>query len=196
MRLHLSTAAERGEPLWLPAARCDRRRIPAHLRPWLLDRASLTRRLQEHCPGRFAVEVLAQGWRRPMRNEVLALGTRRTTRALVREVRLLCHGEPLVFARTVIPAATLQGRRRRLGRLGSRPLGAVLFADPSMRRGELELSCMGPGQRLFDTATRGLAARPQAIWGRRSLFFLGERPLLVQEIFLPAVPAYRTAAGR
>lgn len=191
MKLHLSTSAERGEPLWLAARRFSRRRIPPPLLDWLLDRASLTRRLQDHCPRRFSVEVLAQGWRRPMRNEALLLGTRLPARALVREVRLLCGGMPLVFARTVIPAATLSGSRRRLARLGSRPLGAVLFADPGMRRGELELSCIRPGQRLFDTATRGLAEPPPRIWGRRSLFFLGERPLLVQEIFLPGVDERR-----
>jgi len=129
-----------------------------------------------------------------MRNELLVLGSRLWTRALVREVRLLCADVPLVFARTVIPAATLSGRRRRLGRLGSRPLGAVLFADHSMRRGALELACIRPGQRLFDGATRGLAEPPDRIWGRRSLFFLDHQPLLVQEIFLPGV--YRQDPAR
>lgn len=187
MQLRTSTSALGREPDWRSAEAFQRRHVPPSLRPWLLDRASLTRRLQEGCPGSFRVQVLAQAWERPMRNEVFALGGRFTTRALIREVRLLCADVPLVFARTVIPAATLSGPRRRLGRLGSRPLGAVLFADSSMRRGALEIASIRPGQRLFDRATGGMPRPPAVIWGRRSVFLLDRRPLLVQEIFLPGV---------
>jgi chorismate--pyruvate lyase len=93
-----------------------------------------------------------------------------------------------VFARTVIPRATLTGPRRRLTRLKTRPLGAVLFADPSMQRGPVEIARLTPRDKLYPVALRHLGRQPPEIWGRRSLFTLGGKPLLVSEIFLPGIP--------
>lgn len=163
------------------------RRIDAALRGWLLDPGSLTERLVAACDGRFRVEVVSQRHARPQRNECRVLRMRHGRHALIRQVRLYCGDQPWVFARTVIPLSTLRGRRRRLARLGNRPLGALLFADPGMRRDAMQISCIRPGQALFDTATRGLRSRPGAIWGRRSVFYLDGAPLLVSEVFLPGL---------
>jgi len=122
-----------------------------------------------------------------MLNEAKTLGMRRSRRALVREVHLLCNDEPWVFARTVIPPHTLKGRLRRLAKLGKKPLGAVLFADKSMERLEMEIACIEPGQQLYQLATHHLAISSQPIWGRRSVFRLNNRPLIVSEIFLPQI---------
>jgi len=116
------------------------------------------------------------------------LKLKRAQRGLIREVELLCSGKPCVFARTVIPVSTRRGKQRRLTRLGSRPLGAFLFADPTMRRGPVEISRMDRQHDLFRRATAGLQRPPAEIWGRRSVFYLGGKPLLVSEIFL-APPA-------
>jgi chorismate--pyruvate lyase len=166
----------------MPCGRLD----PA-MRDWLLDTGSLTQRLIEACPGRFRVEVIGQHYGRPHRNEYRILHMRHAQRALIRQVRLYCDDQPWVFARTVIPQKTLSGRRRRLARLGSKPLGAVLFADKSMRRDEMQISCIRAGQALFDVATRGLRPSPGSIWGRRSVFYLDGAPLLVSEVFLPGL---------
>lgn len=133
----------------------------------------------------FRVELLTQAWQLPRRDERLALSMRRHTFALVREVRLLCRQQPWVYARTVVPLRTLSGAQRRLGELGSRPLGALLFTDRSLQRGQLELARIRPGDRLFDAATAGMRSIPNEVWGRRSVFLLRGKPLLVQELFLP-----------
>lgn len=122
-----------------------------------------------------------------MLNEARTLGQRPEAYALVREVYLMCDDKPWVFARTVIPAGTLKGGRRRLANLGKRPLGAVLFADRSMRRSPVEIACLSPGQPLFARAVAPLCVTPEAIWGRRSVFRLSGQPLLVSEIFLPGI---------
>ena len=57
-----------------------------------------------------------------------------------------------------------------------------------MRRGEVEIARLTPGDSLYANATQRLAAIPAAIWGRRSLFTLSDKPLLVNEIFLPDIP--------
>lgn len=178
----------RAEPVWHEASRLHRREIPEVALQRLLDPASLTRRIQGACPGCFRVQVLAQGWARPQHNETLALGMRDGSWGFVREVHLLCDDQAWVYARTVIPRTTLTGPRRRLTRLKSRPLGAVLFADPSMRRGPVEIARLTPCDKLYPAAIGHLADRPPMIWGRRSLFTLGGKPLLVSEIFLPSIP--------
>ena len=113
-------------------------------------------------------------------------------RALIREVQLLCGETPWVFARTVIPVRTLTGAQRRLAWLGSRPLGAYLFADPAMQRGPVELVCIRPGAEMYQAAVKSLADHPGSLWGRRSLFRLAGKPLLVCEMFLPAIVSDRT----
>jgi chorismate--pyruvate lyase len=174
-------------PPWRPAARWSRTQLPERLRAWLLDPASLTQRILCACRGAFRVNVLNQSWCRPLRSEarVLELGAGR--HALVRQVQLLCDGDPWVYARTVIPAATLTGPQRRLARLRSRSLGAVLFSDPTMRRGETEIARLVPGNPLFALAARGLGVQGSEIWGRRATFRLRDKPLLVTEVFSPGI---------
>lgn len=156
---------------------------PAVLWDWLLDPASLTQRLQSVC-GEFRVEVLQSAWLRPSHDELRTLGLRADQRALVREVYLLCDGRPWVFARTVIPRETLSGKYRRLTYLGSRSLGAVLFSDKTMRREEVHVAHLAPMHALYARAAHRLVHKPPGLWGRRSLFYLRGRPLLLSEIFL------------
>lgn len=174
------------EPRWYFARRRLRSTAPAALWDWLLDASSLTRRLQRACGGHFRIEILEQRWGRPLASERRALGIKRGGRAVIREVRLLCGETPWVFARTVIPVRTLRGPQRRLAHLGAKPLGAALFADPHLRRGEVEVTRIGPGEKLFEHAV-GASAVAAAVWGRRSLFWLRGKPLLVSEFFLPAL---------
>ena len=177
-------------PRWHSPSRLFLRDAPAGLPLWLLDAGSLTQRLRQACAGRFRVRVLGQGWTRPSRDEAHALKLRPDAWAWAREVQLFCDQRPWVFARTLIPARTLRGRGRRLTRLGAKPLGAVLFADPGVRRGPVEIARIATGQRLHRRAFADFAEPPDAIWGRRSLFQIDDRPLLVCEFFLPDLPVY------
>ncbi|HFD92494.1 MAG TPA: chorismate lyase [Gammaproteobacteria bacterium] len=176
----------RREPVWMPAGPAVRRRIPAVLRPWLLETSSLTERLQACCRKAFRVRLLQLGWQRPMYNERHLVGARDWEYALVRHVHLMCGSHPWVFARTVIPLQTMRGAQRQLAHLGERPLGALLFADHTVRRGAVEIARITPDHGLYHTALGGDRSGQDAIWGRRSLFYFGVRPLLVSEIFLPA----------
>ncbi len=160
---------------------------PTRYAAWLRDPNSLTQRVQAACSGHFRVALLRQRWQRPLRSEARVLGLRPGVRALVREVFLMCDDTPWVYACTVIPRATLTGTQRRLARLHTRPLGAVLFADPTMRRGQAQVARLVPGDCLYAQAVAALPQPPAEIWARRSLFFLRDKPLLVTEAFLPAI---------
>lgn len=172
-------------PAWARHRRRLRTRVPDGLLSWLLDAGSLTDRLRNACNGHFQVRVLSERWQRPRCDESLSLGARFSTVAWVRQVQLLCDGKPWVFARTVIPATTLTGPQRRLAHLGNRPLGAFLFADPGMRRGPVEIAPLRAGDSMFSEAVHGLDHRPEEVWGRRSVFRIDGKPLLVTEVFLP-----------
>ncbi len=150
--------------------------LAAPWRHWVLAPGSLTKRLILASGGDFRVQVRQQHWARPWPSEQRALGLAPGQLALVREVALLGQGEVWVEARTLIPATTLRGPRRRLANLGTTPLGAYLFKCRSMRRGPLQIAARPAGHDNLAPA-----------WGRRSLFYLAECPLLVSEFFLPAL---------
>ena len=102
-------------------------------RPWLTDRGSLTARIAARYPGVW-VEVVFQGLRRPDLDERFVFADGGQARVLVRDVLLCCGETPVVFAHTVLRPQDLNGPWRSVARLGSRPLGAALFADPRIRR--------------------------------------------------------------
>ena len=176
-----------GEPQWQPQQRVINADIPPAVACWLFDSASLTARLIAACDRQFHVKVISQRWETPLDHEIRRVRMRRKRVAFIRQVLLYCENTPWVFARTVIPRRTLSGRESYLANLGSRPLGAVLFADPSMRRDPLEVAELLPEHRLYRQATAPLNQPAGPIWGRRSVFYLNRKPLLVNEIFLPHI---------
>jgi len=152
------------------------RRLPTWVRSWLLERDSLSRRLEQACPGGFEVVVRCQRLARPKTQEARTLGLRHGSYAMIREVTLTCNGRPCVHARSVVPLATLEPIRLRFRRLGVQPLGKLLFSLPHTHRGAVEIARI----RLPEYGR-------ESLWARRSLFRIGDAPLLVVEAFLPAL---------
>jgi chorismate lyase len=156
---------------------------PLPLRHWLLDRRSLTRRLQQHSKNQFSVTVLNQCWERPRLDEARALDIPPHQLALVREVILHGRGQPWVYARSVLPQRVLNGPLRFLRKLGNKPLGALLFSNPAIKREPVVL------QRYAQSQLPPSLQQPeqQPLWGRYSIFRYGKNGILVSEIFLPAL---------
>lgn len=165
----------------------QRRLMPTELASWLTDSGSLTQRLQAHNQHEFSVQLLSTYWMKPLPDESLSLDTPLTEMAYQREVRLLDGGQANVYARTVIPLATFQVMKQRFNTLGNKPLGELLFTDPSVKRGAIEIACLKPGQWLYEMAVLEESVRPDKLWGRRSHFYLSGNKLLVNEIFLPTL---------
>lgn len=174
------TAGNQTDPLWLPLNRVQLRELPPELRPWLLDEQSLTERLIKASHGNFRVQRLSQRWQQPLRSESRLLRIPHAQWALVREVALRCHGEPWVYARSVIPVATLRGKLRRLRRLQDRSLGALLFQQAALRRQQFELARLPPHSEFIHPDLR----QQTPAWARRSCFELSGRVVLVSEVFL------------
>jgi chorismate--pyruvate lyase len=156
--------------------------------PWLRDRGSLTAQLQAR--GQFVVRLLRQGLAMPTRDEAIALGIKRDQLAWVREVALLCAGEPLVFAHSVLPYRPRGPMTRWLARLGKCSLGALLFAHAGFARGAIHSKRLDHRHPLFHPALAAMgisASPPKHLWARRSRFAFGAQSVLVTEVFAPAL---------
>ncbi len=165
-------------------------KIPSYLRPWLLDPSSTTKRFRELAGKTFSVQVLLQGWGKVLPTERSLLQLHPRTNVLVREVLISCCGKPWMFARCVFPASSLTGKNKFLqGALDERPLGDLLYCEPSLRRSEFELSLLQANQCEF-SRDEILPFFSEPLGARRSLFFLHNKPILLTEVFLPALVEY------
>jgi chorismate--pyruvate lyase len=169
---------------WRPLDRARLARLPPWLIPWLADPGSLTERLQQHFHGRLEVWPLGQRRIALGRDEGRLLDLPRGRRVRLREVLLCVDGLPRVYARSLLPDASLRGRMYPLARLGRRPLGAWLFAQPDLRRDHMDLARVPlPAGLPPECASAG----PGHAWARRSRFRVAGAPLLVTEAFLAAL---------
>ena len=141
--------------------------IPTRVSIWLLDSMSLTHKLKEKYED-FEVNVISQKESAPYQCEYELLGSVQDQRIIVREVELLGNQKPVVNARSLIP---LTEDTTDILKIGSRPLGEILFDDPEIKRGHLEVGSF------------------QNSWARRSTFTIGKTNLLVTEIFLESLYA-------
>lgn len=151
---------------------------------WLNDQGSLTLRLTDAGADDFRVQLLLQHSQPARADEALALGIDAGDAVWTREVLLHTAGAPRVFARSVAPLAAVSASNIDLQSLGTRSLGLLLFSNPEVTRGPLEI-CRYPSAWLPSS----WAEQQAQCWARRSLFSDGELPLLVCEVFLPGWPA-------
>jgi len=156
---------------------------------WLLDPSSLTARLKLHCQI-FRVEVLGQRVE-PCHNDEAFGEIQTNDDVLVREVLLYCDDVPQVFARSLLPLSSLTGEEQQLAHLGTRPLGQVLFNNPLLKREAIEIGCFTSDSNVTKFAKSLNLTTNEPLWGRRSLFRLNNKPLIVAEVFLPPALAYK-----
>lgn len=174
--------------------------LSASLKDWLLDEGSLTARLKSHCND-FKVKVVGERQEYCTESEAcdaIKLGEP----VLVREVLLYCDNVPQVFARSLLPLSSLTGEGRSLANLGEQPLGQVLFNNPSLQRQGLALSTFAEDSRVgklasslveqsSDVRCRTNTNPNPTMWGRRSIFMIENKPLMVAEVFLLGAFAYK-----
>lgn len=176
MSFHQAGDAWRSPALFMPDA----------LRGWLTDPHSLTSRIRARC-GSFAVRPLRQCLAMAGRDERAALKLAGAGSARVREVLLCADGVPVVFAHSVVRLDDLAGAWRLFAGIGSRPLGEALFADRRIHRSPLAVRRIDGRHPLYRRVLATGIAVSGPLWARRSLFMRHRRPLLVTEVFLPAI---------
>ena len=87
-----------------------------------------------------------------------------------REVILMGNDEPKVFARSLIPLITIEKGFAKLGELGTKPLGDILFEKEIFVKVETIFAKFSQSENLY--------------WGRKSKYLAKGYPLSVMEIFL------------
>ena len=159
-------------------------------RTWLIDRGSLTQRLQAKSRY-FNVRALRLNRAKPQMDEAKILNIPQQQSALLREVLLLDQQQPLIFAHSVLPDKSVRGAWLGLSRLGNKPLGAALFSDPQVTRTPLEYKKINRQHALYRQAIKYLENPPTALWARRSVFQLSSafdrHAIMVTEVFLPNI---------
>ena len=154
----------------------SRNQLPQPLQGLVIDKGSLTALLVELSDGDFKVHVLAQRLSIPLFHEQQKLQRPEHRVAMVREVELLVGNEPVVYARSIIPAQLLTKNRGGLANLGNTPLGHLLFRDGRMRISRREFATIDIGQKR--------------IYARRTPYDYQGSQILVSEFFLPALRKY------
>ena len=153
-------------------------------RPWLIDNGSLTARLQLRYSN-FAVKPVAVKYVKPIQGEAALLLLPAHKTALIREVLLMGNNQPVVFAHSVLPRTSLRGAWHGLGRLGNKPLGATLFANPKVKRTPLEYKKLPRQHPISMRVAEHMLVAPKTLWARRSIFSLNCAKLMVTEVYLP-----------
>lgn len=171
------------EPKWKISRPGLHRYIPSAVQSWIYETGSLTQRLRDTVGDKLQVSVLFHAWHKPFISEAQILNLPYRHKTLVREVLLSVAGRPLILARTIIPVETLKGTQRHLSKLGSRPLGEVIFSYPRLQRLEMNYSCVK--NHCWSNNIKQQIDINKPIWGRRTVYAIREREMLVNEFFLP-----------
>lgn len=153
---------------------------------FLFNEASLTRFIQQRCEGVFNIDLITESWCQPMSDETDLLSLPNNEITFIRISRLKCDNQTLVYARTVIPQKTLEGENQWLTKLGAKPLGDTLFNDETTYRTDMRYAKIPVHCELHGAATKELKITSE-LWGRQSLFHINHQPLLITEVFLPAI---------
>jgi chorismate--pyruvate lyase len=173
------------EPLWLENRQGLRHKLPGNVQSWTYESDSLTQRLRNYYGDAVAVKILLQRWNIPFLSERRLLKLSEHNYSLTREVLLHVNGKPLILARTIIPVTTIKAAKSNLSRLGNRPLGEIIFSYPKLERMAMDIALINPP--TWTQSALAEAGIDQPIWGRRTVYAIAHKQMLVSEFFLPEV---------
>ncbi len=161
--------------------------LPANLWYWLGDSGSTTAKMARFAKGDWCNEVLSSQWQAVQADEVAPLGLPGDAQFWVREVILSGRQKPWIWGRTLFPENSVKVAGHDFTQLGECSLGKVLFTDPHLKREKIQLRYLAAHHCLIVHLTQQLQIKPVALWARRSVFYFHQQPLLLYEVFLPAV---------
>ena len=167
-------------PRWKALDDCSG--LPGKIEDWLSEPGSLTARVRARCSEQFRFQLFDERHER----DVVLFDALQPGQVFCREILMSCGNSPQVFARTLVPAATLQALPW-LGELRDRPLGSRLFDEPGYMRGRFHVAKLAPGDALYDYVNKRVTALPGMLWARRARVELNGKPFEICECFLPGL---------
>ncbi len=149
---------------------------------WLSAKESLTARLRQITDSHIQIKILSAQWglahfeENELLNNISEL-------VWIRETIHQYQQQTWVWARVLIPALTLE--KTGLKADTSLPIGDILFQDPNLTRTELAIAQLPVAHQYHQCAAQYSAHSQADFWGRRSILWFHQHPILVIEVFLP-----------
>ena len=138
------------------------------VKSWLSENGPITRRIIKNHD--FSMAVLKDEFSSTNMEEKNFLGFFEDVSIKVREVILYADRSPIVFARSLIPDITIRDGLKRLGNIGEKPLGDILFEKELFQRTDMVFGKFQNEKKVF--------------WGRKARYTVNQKPLSVMEVFL------------
>ena len=154
---------------WINSDYQSRSENPA-IQRLLNEEGSLTQQLIDVSNDRFRVQPVELAWRNLLGDDLRKLfgPVAPSHKFWSRKTVLLCESQPAVLAHSLMPAHASESALGQVLELGEQPLGEYLFSQPGLKRVAFQF-----------------AQSKQGFWGRRSIFYLDSKPIMVAEFFLP-----------
>jgi len=159
--------------------------VDAQVRSWLIGKGLLTLRMKAVCGERYVLRLVDQ-WTGLLNTAYQSVLRSTDDAGLFRDVEVCCADQVWVFEQTVMPDSTLCAHPW-LAELGDSALGETLGDLSGVERSSYEYAWLPLEEPVTARALRLAEIKPAGLWARRSRVSLRSAPLLIQELFLPAM---------
>ena len=137
------------------------------IKSWLLEEGPITKRIKSN--EKFELELLRDDLGHVNKLDRSFLGHLNGDMK-IREVILYGNQNPRVYAQSIIPVETINQGLSKLGKLGTKPLGDILFEKKIFTKENTIFAKFKDGKNIF--------------WGRKTKYNVKNKPFSVMEVFL------------
>ena len=141
--------------------------VNENIKSWLIEKGPITKRIKSE--ESFKLNLI--------KDEISAVDDSEkkfleesSDKIKVREVILMGNNIPRVYAKSLIPIRTIENGFSRLGELGTKPLGDILFEKEIFKKTDVVYAQFQDKDSIF--------------WGRKTKYIVKNMPLSVMEVFL------------
>lgn len=169
------------------------------LQQLLVQPGSLTKALENTLGSRICANIhhqkphkLSTAWRTQLQPIKHSAWQVRTTSLYSQDIHKLSNHEPLVFAQTLIPQASLKQLDSMLKNMIQQPIGHWLFSQKSrpvrywLYIGKVNTACLPQSLKKYYLNPKD-ELKCGDVWIRQSILRVGINPFVITEIMLPAL---------
>ena len=152
---------------WIPFEKMDGLLVNKNIKSWLVEKGPITKRIKSE--ESFQLNLLKDeiSYVEDVEKEFLDVISNNIK---VREVILMGNNIPRVYAKSLIPIRTIDEGFSKLGKLGTKPLGDILFEKEIFKKTDMVYAQFQNKDSIF--------------WGRKTKYLVKNMPLSVMEVFL------------
>ena len=152
---------------WISFEKMDGLLVNKNIKSWLVEKGPITKRIKSE--ESFQLNLLKDeiSCVEDVEKEFLDVISNNIK---VREVILMGNNIPRVYAKSLIPIRTIDEGFSKLGKLGTKPLGDILFEKEIFKKTDMVYAQFQNKDSIF--------------WGRKTKYLVKNMPLSVMEVFL------------